>query len=143
MAAITPYTPSAVVPDPTTLPGQFRKNTYRANEVIDAGEPVYLVSSTSGVGLTDADNIESSQVIGIAVSSATAAGQYIEVVEYGLVTVGSSLETGRTIFIHTTAGGLTITEGDLSTGDFPAIVGFYYSATKVFVRPVVFGIAKA
>lgn len=139
MADITPFTASAVVID-----NSAKTRTYRAHAAINAGQPVYELATTypDGVQLTDADALASSRVVGLAVSSA-AAGQPVEVCYEGLVTCGSGFSTGRTLFISPTAGGLTITEADLLTADFPSIVGYFYSATQVYVKPMVYGVSKA
>jgi len=125
MAAITAFTTSAVIPDESTLGAIGKYQLFRAHEVIDAGEPVYRLTSTypDGVALTDADAIASSRCIGIAVNTAAAAGQFVNVMTYGLLTVGGTQTVGADVYIHGTAGALTITPADLASGDFATIVG--------------------
>lgn len=99
--------------------------TLTANETINIGQPVY-VSSADTVNLADADTLNTSHVLGLAVTDATAnsnvivmADGSVERSDWTAITGTASLTPGVVYYLSTTAGGLTSTP---PTGDGDNIV---------------------
>jgi len=111
------------------------QHTLTANETINVGQPVY-VSSADTVNLADADTLNTSHVLGLAVTDATAnsnvivmADGSVERSDWTAITGTASLTPGVVYYLSTTAGGLTSTP---PTGDGDNIVrcGVAVSTTK-------------
>lgn len=119
-----------------------------AATTITAGEAVYL-SAADTVAIADKDTYANAQVIGIALETAAAAGQWIAVCLFGVVT-GYTLTAGADIWLFDD-GGLTETfdgsdvtaNGDLAAGDFACRVGIAVSTTDLLVNPQQSGAALA
>jgi len=111
------------------------KETGVAGVAINAGQWVYLVASTRKLGLADADNLESSQTVGIAVNSAAAADQPVQYVTAGDVNVGSVATIGTIYVIGTTAGKAFLTS-DLTSTDYVSVCGYGKTASVITVARV-------
>lgn len=117
----------------------FRKE-YPAGVTITAGQAVYLNASNAwvpadsnasatGNGITDTR--------GIALNGA-AAGQPLSVlIEDADFTPGGALTNGATVYLSTTAGG--ITHDVPTTGAYPVVLGVAKSTSKMNLRPVASG----
>lgn len=136
MAAIT-ITASNVVPQSGAAIAH-----YKAGEAITAGQAVY-VDTNNMVKLADVDlSATAASVLGVAVSSASAAGQWVAVCTEGPVAVGNVL-TAAKVYVAGATGGAIHPIADLATGWRTSIVGYATSATTLYVKPVNSGIANA
>lgn len=115
--------------------GQPIRYDLTANETINIGQPVY-VSSANTVNLADADTLNTSHVLGIAITDATAnttvtvlSDGSVERADWTAITGSANLVAGAVYYLSTTAGGLTVTP---PTGDGDNIVrcGIAVSTTK-------------
>lgn len=120
--------------------GLFRTGT--AFEAISAGKAVYLDAANGGkVRLADADALNSSRVVGIALNNASA-GQPVEyLVNGGTITVTTStFASGVPYYVSTTAGGLA-PYADLGSGDFVTLVGIGTGTTSMRILLAISGVA--
>lgn len=115
-----------------------RKKTGTAGATITAGKTVYLDAATNRYKLADCDDAAEAvrNVVGVALH-ASSDGQPLTVCERGPVTIGATLLPGVVYYLSPTAGGICPV-ADLSTGDYPVIVGIASSASVLRV-----GIQKA
>jgi hypothetical protein len=107
-----------------------------AGETLTAGQAVYLdtavavttgqvkKASATGSGLA-------TQVIGFAASSASAGQPVKVVIRDPALTLGGTVTAGCIILLHTTAGSVTLTAADITTGGYVAVLGVGISATKI------------
>lgn len=107
-----------------------------AGETLTAGQAVYLdttlavtagqVKKASATGTGLAIN-----VIGFAANGA-AAGQPVKVViRDPALTLGGAVTAGAIILLHTTAGAVTLTAGDVTSGGYVCVLGVGISTTKI------------
>jgi len=96
-----------------------------ANETINVGQPVY-VSAADTVNLADADTLNTSHVLGLAVTDATAnsnvivmADGSVERSDWTAIAGTANLVPGAVYYLSTTAGYLTVTP---PTGDGDHVV---------------------
>lgn len=107
-----------------------------AGATITAGQAVYLdttvavsagqvkLASATGSGLA-------TQVIGLAANGASA-GQPIKIlIRDPSLTLGGAVTAGCIVILHTTAGAVTLTAGDVTTGGYVAVLGVGISTTKI------------
>lgn len=115
MANLT-ISPTAVKPVKVT-----EQLTGPTDEAIDAGEMVRLNTSTGKFTQANASSAGEGRAIGMAVTTATYAGQAITVVKKGLVDVGDALDSedyDETLNLSNTDG--KIDDGDgTPTADYP------------------------
>lgn len=110
-----------------------------AGATITAGQTVYIDSSASNtLKLADADAQASAACVGIATHGA-AAGQPLRVQRGGYMNL-TGMTKGTAYFVSTTAGGIC-PAGDLTTGDFPTLLGIAASATSLKMSINVLGVA--
>lgn len=104
-----------------------------AGEAITAGQVVYLDAADQRYKLADCDAAAALRSPrGIALNGA-AAGQPIEVLTEGPVTIGAVLTAGTAYYLSGTPGGIAPV-ADLATGDYPTIVGIATSASVLDVK---------
>jgi hypothetical protein len=137
MAAIS-ITATSVLPSSAA-----RFESYPAAEAILAGQVVYLTSaSPTTAGLADADASGKNLVRGIAVCSAPAAGQQVVVCTYDTAfAVGGIVAAGATVWLSATAGGITSTAADNSTGVKTAVIGIGQGSNTILLNPLNGGVA--
>lgn len=100
---------------------------------LTAGKTVYLDSADNTYKLADCDGTaEAKNVVGIALNGASA-GQPVDVLLEGDLTVGSILTGGIPYFLSPTAGGICPI-ADIAVGDDYTIIGIAKSATVLSVR---------
>ena len=120
-------------------------DTGKAQVAINAGEAVYIdTANNRNFNLCDAD-VEASAVFhGIAVSSA-GIGEDCTVARPGaVITVANTpFSPGVVVYLSTTAGGLTSTWADLTTGDYVSVALIGITTSTAMVLNVVSGVVKA
>ncbi len=115
-----------------------RRTEYIAAEAIAAGQAVYITTSGTA-GLCDADFSAGAKAncVGIACDSAPAAGQSVIVATYDTqFTLGGTIAAGVPVFSSATAGGITSTAADNSSGVFTCFLGIGIGSNKIWLQPV-------
>lgn len=104
-----------------------------AGAAITAGQVVYRDAATGRYLLADCDSgtAAARSPVGIALNGA-AIGQPVEVLTRGAVTIGATLTAGVAYYLSGTAGGICPV-ADLTTGDYPTILGIATSASVLDV----------
>lgn len=116
MAALT-ITASNVIP---VAGYQFK--TLPAAAAITIGQSLY-VNSSDQWALADADALATAACTGISLTQAAAANQPVRAITGGNLGLGAILTVGIPYVAHTTAGGIG-PYSDLSSGDFPTLIGW-------------------
>lgn len=101
-----------------------------AGATITAGQAVYLDTATTGkYQLADCDSATAAARVarGIALNGASA-GQPLQIAKSGPVTIGATLTPGVTYCLSATPGGVA-PAADITTGDYPCILGLAASAS--------------
>ncbi|ADJ24770.1 conserved hypothetical protein [Hyphomicrobium denitrificans ATCC 51888] len=137
MADLT-ITATSVVPDPGA---KISQNIAAVN--ITAGQSVALSSTDSKkVGLYDADGSGEALILnGVALNSANA-GQAINVMWDGVLTIGATVAVGTLYFGSDTPGGIR-PAADLNSGDSVGLLGIAISTTKIALNIWNTGVVKA
>lgn len=114
-----------------------------AGAAITAGQVVYLESSSGTYKLADCDSAtaEVRSPAGIALNGA-GAGQPVQVLKSGPITLGSVLTAGVTYYLSPTAGGICPV-ADVQSADYPVILGIAKSGTVLDVKIHEAGVALA
>lgn len=104
-----------------------------AGAAITAGQVVYLDTAAGTYKLADCDSATAAarSPAGIALNGA-ASGQPVRVLKSGNVTIGGTLTTAVGYYLSPTAGGIAPI-ADLSSGDYPTLLGFARSASVLAV----------
>jgi hypothetical protein len=113
----------------------------QAGEAITQGMPVYLKAADSKYYKADADTLAESTAVGIALTPAATSG-YFYFATSGDIDVGATLTVGLYYYVSTNAGAIAPI-GDLSTGDFPTILGGAVDSSTLRLDINSLGIAKA
>ncbi|MBA15565.1 MAG: hypothetical protein CMN73_04335 [Sphingomonas sp.] len=113
----------------------------KAGATITAGQIVYLDASDRKYKLADAD----SETAAIRLPSAVALngasdGQPLSVLTEGPVTIGAPLTPGTAYYLSATPGGIAPV-GDLTTGDYPTVIGIATSASVLDIGIKASGVA--
>lgn len=103
---------------------------YTAGSAITAGMPVAMASD-GYVDPADGSDTTLSFALGMAIQSAAAAGDRIDVVVHGAMKVLTGATPGVLLFVSDTAGSIGTTAGTKST-----VLGVCESATVLFVKPI-------
>jgi hypothetical protein len=114
-----------------------------AGGTITAGQPIYKDAS-DGYKLKAADTNASSAsaaAVGIALHAALA-GQPIEYITAGVLTLNAVLTVGETYIVSATAGGIAPV-GDSASGWYTTHLGIGLTTSTLLVKPLVSGVAKA
>lgn len=101
-----------------------RTRVVQAGEAVTQGQPVYLKTSDSKYWKADANaSADTAKAVGIALTPASANG-YLVIQEGsgGLVNLGATLTVGETYVVSATSGAIAPI-ADLTTGDYPCILG--------------------
>lgn len=109
--------------------GTAKKVPGTAGASITAGQVVYLDSADGKFKLADNDSATAAarSPYGVALHAASD-GQPLVVARSGPVTIGASLTAGVAYYLSGTAGGICPV-ADLSTGDYPTIIGIATSTS--------------
>jgi hypothetical protein len=103
---------------------------YNAGEAIDAGEVIYLDSTTGTLKLADADGAASSVAVGVSLTT-SATGQPVQWVKTdNNLTVSSVLTVGQVYVVSGTAGKIA-PYSDLGSGDYVTILGVATSTSNL------------
>lgn len=122
--------------------GNLGINTVTAGAAITAGQVIYL-DTANLAQLADADGASATQTVsGIALNSTGAAGQPVSYVTTGspAVVPGFTGTVGDVVLLSTTPGGMTVTSGDITTGDRRVVLGVMVTTTTMNFTPVVGGV---
>lgn len=105
-----------------------------AGATITAGQVVYLDSADNEYKLADADSATAGvrSPVGIALHGASD-GQPLAICTSGPLTIGATLTAGVAYYLSATPGGIAPV-ADLSTGDYPVIMGIATSTTVLNVK---------
>jgi hypothetical protein len=105
-----------------------------AGAAITAGKTVYQDPTDLRFKLADCDSAVAAEraVNGIALNGASA-GQPVDVLIEGDITIGAVLTAGTVYFLSGTAGGICPV-ADLNAGDYPTIIGIAKSASVLSVK---------
>lgn len=108
---------------------------------LTAGQAAYADDTTGQVGLADANSATAQVRVfrGIVLNPA-AIGQTVKLLRSGPVTIGATLSPGQAYYLSATAGSICLFS-DLTTGDYPTLIGVAMSASVLFVAPVAVGVA--
>lgn len=125
-------TPANVVPG---VDATIRQGT--AGATITAGQIVYLDPTDNRYKLADADSATAAarSPAGIALHGASA-GQPLQIIESGTVTIGGTLSGGVAYYVSKTAGGIAPVADITGTGTYPTIIGIAASTTVLRVARV-------
>jgi hypothetical protein len=100
-----------------------RVRVVQAGETITQGQPVYLNTDSKYYKADANASATTAKAVGIAISPAATNGYFImQEGASGLVNLGATLTVGETYCVGTTAGQV-VPIGDLTTGDYPCILG--------------------
>lgn len=105
-----------------------------AGATITAGQVVYKDASDGKFKLADCDSatVAARSPIGIALHGASN-GQPLDILTEGLITIGATMTAGLAYYVSPTAGGIGVV-GDLSSGDYPTLVGIATSTSVLNVK---------
>lgn len=118
--------------------GKVVSEVRKAGAIIDAGEICYILA---GVALLATSNTEPAAAVrGMAVNSAEAIGQNIEIVTEGEVIVGSGIADGTTYVVSPTPGKINAADDALMISDeYVSVVGVGRSTDRLLIGRVISG----
>lgn len=104
---------------------------YKAGEALDAGMPVYQHTDNRAYKALN-DTAAHAAVVGIALNSADAQDQYVQVQAGGSITTGANSFTNKaeTVYLSGTAGGMC-PEADLTSSTYVTLIGLSGAADNV------------
>lgn len=123
-----------------------KQSQYNFGATVTQGQPVYYDSATGTWKLADANPTGSGQAvtdtIGIALNAGSS-GQpaTVAVGDITGINLGATLVVGTTYVVSATAGAICPI-ADLTTGDFPIILGTAQTAAVLILKPSAGGAAK-
>lgn len=112
-----------------------------AGATITQGQVVYFDDTTNTYKLADTNSATAAarSPASIALNGASS-GQPLMVLTAGDVTIGATLSAGVAYYLGGTAGSI-VPVGDLTTGDYPVIIGIAKSTSVLAVKIVEAGVA--
>jgi hypothetical protein len=118
----------------------------QVSEAVSIGEVLYLNSADSKYALADADAEASAEATHIALSAASADGDYVVVMKLDSsvalqINLGAALTVGTTYVVSATAGAIA-PESDLLQGDYVTHLGVATTASLLDIKLNVTGVAK-
>lgn len=127
-AAAVSVTAASVVPSTQAI---YLAGDHYAAVTITSGQVVYVDSSvanptaaTPDIKLASASGTgDAKKVIGFAVSGGSAGQPVKVVIRDPDLTVGGTVAAGDVVYLHTAAGSITTTYGDIGTGQFVCVLG--------------------
>lgn len=126
--AVISITAANVVPSALAV---IRTGLVAAATTITAGQAVY-VTAAGTYGLCDNNaSLLASTFAGIAVSGGSAGQTIAVVISDPALVLGGTTVTGTAILTSPTAGGITLTPGDNTTGSFVTVIGVGISTTTI------------
>lgn len=127
-------TATAVLSSGLSAGAQIQQVTLGAGVTVTQGQVLYKDVATGTYGLCDANlSLAASKGAGIALAAGSP-GQVINMVTYDpAFTVGGTLTVGATLWTSATAGGVTITAADNTTGVFVQVIGVAISTTQASI----------
>ncbi len=116
-------------------------NLGTAGATITAGQVVYFDDTTKTYKLADTDSATAAvrSPIGLALNGASA-GQPLMVQTGGDITLGAVLTAGVAYYLSGTAGGICPV-ADVTSGDYPVILGMAKSTSVLAIKIVEAGVA--
>lgn len=109
---------------------QIVQVTLAAGVTVTQGQVLYRDVATNTYGLCDANlSLAASKAAGIALSAGSPGQVIAMVVSDPSFTVGGTLTIGATLWTSATAGGITITAADNTTGVFVTVFGVAISTS--------------
>lgn len=133
MAALS-ITATAVLSSGTSAGAQIIQVTILAGVTVTQGQVLYRDSATGNYGLCDADqSLAASKGAGIALSGGSPLQVIAMCVQDPAFTIGATLAIGDTLWTSATAGGITKTAADNSTGVFVQVLGVAVSTTQASI----------
>lgn len=119
-----------------------RIGIFTAGESITQGMPVYLSSSDSKYYQCDAnDTAAKAEAKGIALTPASSNGFFV-LASRGSINLGATLAVGQIYVVSATKGAICPI-ADLTTGDFPTILGIATTTALLSLDIKIGGVAKA
>lgn len=120
-----------------------KKVTGTAGAAVTAGQVVYNDSATDTYKLADCNSATAAvrSPAGIALHAA-AANQPLTILSSGPITIGATVTAGVAYYLSGTAGGIAPV-ADLTTGDYPVVLGLATSASVIEVDIQEAGVALA
>jgi hypothetical protein len=117
--------------------------TGKAGATITAGQAVYFDEADQRFKLADCDNASATvrAAAGIALNGA-ASGQPLAVQNDGEIALGAVMTVGVTYYLSPTPGGIAPI-GDLSSGDFPTVLGIAQTTSILALGIHTAGVALA
>jgi hypothetical protein len=118
----------------------------QVSEAVSIGEVLYLNSADSKYALADASAEASAEATHIALSAASADGDYVVVMKLDSsvalqIDLGAALTVGTTYVVSATAGAIA-PESDLLSGDYVTHLGVATTASLLDIKLNVTGVAK-
>ena len=112
-----------------------------AGATITAGQAVYRDSADGEYKLADSDSATAAIRVprGIALNGGSD-GQPLTIIKSGPVTIGATMTAGVAYYLSDTPGGIAPV-GDLTTGDYPCLLGIATSTTVFEVKIISSGVA--
>jgi hypothetical protein len=108
-----------------------RARTVQAGESVTQGQPVYLNTDSKYYRADANASAASAKAVGIVMSPATTNGFFLmQEQPGGLVNLGATLSVGETYCVGATAGQV-VPIGDLTTGDYPCLLGIAISTSLI------------
>lgn len=105
------------------------RDTGTAGAAITAGQALYYDQTTAKWALADTNSATAAARVASAIALNSASlNQPISVQKGGDLTIGATMTAGLAYYLGGTAGAI-VPVGDLTTGDYPEIIGIAKSAT--------------
>jgi len=119
-----------------------RTRTVQAGEAVTQGMPVYLNTDSKHYRADSNLSAVAAKAIGIAITPASTDGWFVmQEGPNGLVNLGATLTVGETYCVGATAGQI-VPIGDLTTGDYPCILGIATTTALIQTLYAYTGIPK-
>lgn len=134
-------TPANVIAGPHAV-----KKTGRAGAAISIGQALYRAAATGDLHPADAGDASPAlaEVVGIALSSAAAAGQPVTyAAEDPHFALGATVAVGSAYVLSAAAAGGIAPDADLLAGNHATLIGIGKSATHIILKPLATGAAHA
>lgn len=116
--------------------------TKNAGATIAAGQPIYEDPADLLLKPAKSLTVDTANVRGIALNSASVGQPVTYLMSGGTVTIGGTVVAGRAYFLSSSTGAIC-QESDLVAGDFPTFLGFATSTTLLSLNIVAGTVAKA
>lgn len=133
MAAIS-ITAANVISSGPSGGAQIILVTILAGVTVTQGQVLYRDAATGNYGLCDANaSLAASKGAGIALAGGSPLQQIPMVIQDPSFTIGATVAIGNTLWTSATAGGITLTAADNTTGVFVQVIGVCTSTTTAAI----------